>query len=343
METAMKMNYGIPIITYSKNVFIPLTNMCRNNCAYCGFKRRSDDGEAYLLLPAQVEDILHRGVRSGCTEALFTFGEQPDQDAEYLKQLRLIGYENTQNYLKDLCGLAIKTGLLPHCNPGTLTYEELETLKPLNASMGLMLESTATLAVHKDSPGKEPQVRIRTIEDAGRLKIPFTTGLLVGIGETRQDRIDSLTIIARLHQIYGHIQEVIIQNFTPKPDTTMADYPPTSTDEMIWTVELAKHILPADIAIQVPPNLISPHLLIKHGASDLGGISPETIDHINPEHEWPTVEQLRHMVGKDAVLRERLPIYPHYVKKGWFSEEMRPLIQLYADAKGYRKLKQVRA
>ncbi len=325
------------MVTYSKNVFIPVTNMCRNHCGYCGFRRKPDDLQAYIMQPARIEKILKKGAKSGCTEALFTFGERPDEDAGYLRRLKDIGYDCTLDYLLDLCRMAIETGLLPHCNPGVLSYEELALLKPLNASMGLMLETIAILPAHSNCPGKEPGVRLETIENAGRLKIPFTTGLLVGIGETEYDRIESLELIARLHRKYRHIQEVIIQNFTPKPGTLMEHHLPPSIDEMIRTVELAREILPDDVAVQVPPNLISPGMLIEHGATDLGGISPVTIDHINPEHEWPAVEQLKQKVGRNVVLRERLPIYPQYIKQEWFSEDIQSLIQHLAGDDGYRK------
>ena len=330
---------NLRVVTYSKNVFIPVTNMCRNHCGYCGFRRSPDDPQAYIMQPARIEEILRSGAQSGCTEALFTFGERPDEDAGYLRRLKAIGYDRTLDYLLDLCRMAIKVGLLPHCNPGVLSYAELALLKPLNASMGLMLETTAHLQAHEDSPGKVPEKRIESIANAGKLKIPFTTGLLVGIGETEDDRIKSLELIARLHLKCGHIQEVIIQNFTPKPGTAMEHHPPPKIDEMIRTVELAREILPDDVAVQVPPNLISPGVLIEHGASDLGGISPVTIDHINPEHEWPAVEQLEQKVGRDVVLRERLPIYPQYIKQGWFSEDIRSLIQHLAGDDGYRKVK----
>lgn len=326
------------VVTYSKNVFIPVTNMCRNHCGYCGFRRSPDDPQAYIMQPARIEEILKRGAQSGCTEALFTFGERPDEDAGYLRRLKAIGYDRTLDYLLDLCRMAIKMGLLPHCNPGVLSYAELALLKPLNASMGLMLETTAHLQAHEDCPGKVPEKRIESIANAGKLKIPFTTGLLVGIGETENDRVKSLKTIAGLHREFGHIQEVIIQNFTPKPGTAMEHHPPPSIDEMIRTVEHAREILPGDVAVQVPPNLISPGVLIEHGASDLGGISPVTIDHINPEHEWPAVEQLGQNVGRDIVLRERLPIYPQYIKQGWFSDEIRPLVQHLVSDDGYRKV-----
>ncbi|MCL7474600.1 MAG: 7,8-didemethyl-8-hydroxy-5-deazariboflavin synthase subunit CofG [ANME-2 cluster archaeon] len=329
------------MVTYSRNVFIPVTNICRNHCGYCGFRRNPDDPQAYIIHPDRVAEILQRGAGSGCTEALFTFGERPEEDIRYLERLKTIGYERTLDYLLDLCRMAINAGLLPHCNPGVLSYEELALLKPFNASMGLMLETTAQLQAHDNSPGKVPQKRIESIAHAGKLKIPFTTGLLVGIGETRSDRVDSLRTITGLHRKYGHIQEVIIQNFTPKPDTPMAGHEPPSFEEMLWTVEQARDILPDDVAVQVPPNLITPGVLIKHGASDLGGISSETIDHINPEHKWPDVEELKQTAGKDTVLRERLPIYPKYILDKWFSEELRSLIHQLSDDEGYRKTTEI--
>lgn len=325
------------MITYSRNVFIPVTNICRNHCGYCGFRCSPDDPQAYIIYPDRAAEILQRGSMTGCTEALFTFGERPEEDDRYSKRLNTLGYDRTLDYLLDLCRMAIKAGLLPHCNPGVLSYEELALLKPFNASMGLMLETTALLPVHDNSPGKVPHKRIESIAHAGKLKIPFTTGLLVGIGETRADRVDSLRTIAGLHRQYRHIQEVIIQNFTPKPGTPMAAHEPPSFEEMLWTVEQAREILPCDVAIQVPPNLISPGVLIEHGASDLGGISPETIDHINPEHTWPDIKELEHQIGSDTVLHERLPIYPKYILDRWFSEELRPLISQLADGEGYRR------
>jgi FO synthase subunit 1 len=212
----------------------------------------------------------------------------------------------------------------------------MEELKPLNASMGLMLETTANLAAHEGSPGKVPSTRIKTIRYAGDLQIPFTTGLLIGIGENLDDRINSLLSIADLHEEYGHIQEVIIQNFTPKPDTLMADMPSPTEEEMMQTILIAREILPDDIAIQVAPNLIDPYLLIQCGANDLGGVSPTTIDWINPEKEWPSVSGLKEMV-REMTLKERLPIYPQYIKKGWYSDTLKNLIDSLADEDGYRK------
>jgi len=234
-----------------------------------------------------------------------------------------------------MCRLSISMGLLPHCNPGILERRELEKLKPYNASMGLMLETVGDIDAHSGCPGKVPAARIKTIESAGELEIPFTTGILIGIGETWEDRVRSIQTIKNIHEKFGHIQEVIIQNFHPKQGTRMASCSSPGIKEMMETVHMARQILPGDIAIQVAPNLINPKELIKCGASDLGGISPETIDYINPECSWPSIIELEAMVG--VPLRERLPIYPQYVKKGWYSSEIAPLISRLSDAEGFRK------
>lgn len=291
--------------------------------------------EAKLLTPEEVRDIISRGARAGCSEALFTFGERPEEVPGFNKWLWELGFDNIIDYLVELCKLSISFGLLPHCNPGILEISEFEKLKPFNASMGLMLETTASIKGHDGCAGKIPESRIRTIEYAGQLKIPFTTGILIGIGETWEDRVCSLQKIKDIHEKFGHIQEVIIQNFIPKPETNMASHNIPGIDEMKKTVTLARHLLPADIAIQVSPNLISPRELVGCGASDLGGISPETIDYINPESPWPNLLELRSMV--DVPLRERLPLYPVYVKKGWFSAELKKLIDSLSDAEGFRK------
>ena len=323
-------------VTYSKNVFIPVTNICRNHCAYCGFKREPEHPDARLMEPEEIIPILKNGVKAGCTEALFTFGEYAEEVPEYRKWLKELGYASTLEYLLFLCETAIEIGILPHTNAGVMTYSELEALKPLNASMGLMLESTATLEAHKDCPGKVPERRLKTIREAGELQIPYTTGLLVGIGEKREDRIESLEAIANLHREYGHIQEVIIQNFAPKPGTPMENYPAPAQEDMIDTIVLARQLLPSEVAVQVAPNLIDPKALIEKGVSDLGGISPLTIDWINPEAEWPDVKYLQLKLGQ-IQLRERLPIYPQYIKRGWYSEKISELITKLSDSEGYRK------
>jgi FO synthase subunit 1 len=288
------------------------------------------------MRPEEIIPILENGVKAGCTEALFTFGEYAEEVPGYGKWLEKLGYSSTLEYLLFLCETAIDIGILPHTNAGIMTRPELEALKPLNASMGLMLESTATLDAHKDCPGKVPERRLDTIREAGKLQIPFTTGLLVGIGEKRADRIESLKAISDLHREYGHIQEVIIQNFAPKPGTPMENSPEPAVEEMIDTVFLARQILQPEVAVQIAPNLIDPKALITKGATDLGGISPLTIDWINPEAEWPDIKDLQDKLG-DILLRERLPIYPQYVKRGWYSDRIGDLIGQLSDLEGYRK------
>ncbi|MBU4490920.1 MAG: 7,8-didemethyl-8-hydroxy-5-deazariboflavin synthase subunit CofG [Euryarchaeota archaeon] len=322
-------------VTFSRNVFIPLTNVCRNKCAYCGFRRDIGHHEAKLLSPAEVVDILSRGVHAGCSESLFTFGERPEEVPGFKERLSELGYDTIIDYLVGLCRLSIRLGLLPHSNPGLLGRAEFEKLKPYNASMGLMLETVGVIEAHKGCAGKVPEARIKTIECAGELKIPFTTGILVGIGETWEDRVRSIHTIKDIHEKFGHIQEVIIQNFVPKPGTEMASRHAPGISEMIRTVSTARQILPADVAIQVSPNLIFPRELATSGASDLGGISPETIDYINPESPWHNILELQEMV--DIPLRERLPIYPQYVKKKWYGKEIAPLVSALCDAEGFRK------
>ncbi|MCQ8893717.1 MAG: 7,8-didemethyl-8-hydroxy-5-deazariboflavin synthase CofG [Methanolinea sp.] len=312
-----------PVITYSRNVFLPLTTVCHNRCAYCSF--RTPVGEGCVLPPATALGTLHRAAALGCTEALFTFGERPELEPGFTMFLGRHGYGDILDYCQDMAKRAIDTGLLPHTNAGVLSWEELERLREVNASMGLMLETTAPVSAHRNSPGKDPAVRIEMIENAGKLRIPFTTGILIGIGETMADRKDSLTVIADLHKRYGHIQEVIIQNFCPKVGTPMADHPPVDTGEICRTIQLAKEILPRDIAVQVPPNLADIASLVPCGIDDLGGISPLTIDYVNPEHQWPEIRDLERKLG-GVCLKERLCIYPRFIKKGWYPPRLKPLI-----------------
>lgn len=326
-------------VTFSRNVFIPVTNICRNRCGYCTFRRDPDHPEARLMSVEEIIPILKNGKEAGCTEALFVFGEYAEEVPEYKEKLKEMGYDSTIEYVTDLCELAIEIGLLPHTNAGILNRHELEMLKPLNVSMGLMLETTAELKAHSESPGKAPSKRIGMIRTAGELQIPFTTGILVGIGETEEDRKHSLQAIADIHMGFGHIQEVIIQNFMPKPDTPMGGHLPPTKDEMIRTVSLAREILPDDVTVQVAPNLIEPHILIENGASDLGGISPTTIDWINPEAEWPGVVELQEMTGEIPLI-ERLPIYPQYIRKGWYSSKLSGLIKKLTDKNGFKRKQQ---
>jgi len=320
-------------VTYTKNVFIPVTNMCRNNCAYCGFRRDVGSEEAYITEPAVAKATLDRAAAAGCIEALFTYGDEP-ADERFARQLQKLGYGSLTDYVVDLCRHAIGIGMLPHTNGGVLGDGDLRRLAGLNASMGLMLETTAKgLPAHRLSPMKDPAVRVRFIEEAGRLRIPFTTGILVGIGETWDDRRESLQTIRDMHRKYDHIQEVIVQNFVPKPYIRMAKVTPPTPDEMVRVIRMAREVLPADVSIQAPPNLTGRlEEFLAAGAEDIGGISPVTLDYINPECAWPSLDRLRESGLK---LRERLPVYPKYVKRGWYGGEVKALIEKYADGEGY--------
>lgn len=307
--------------TFSRNVFVPVTDLCRNACGYCSFRR--DPDRARVISRSEALRLMERAQSAGCSEALFSMGDRPwEVRGDRLELLE---------YLVELCELALEMGLLPHTNAGILTREELELLAPYNASMGLMLESTAHLKIHERSPGKSPEVRIRTISDAGALRIPFTTGILVGIGESSEDRIRSLEVIAELHRRYGHIQEVIIQPLDPKPGTESEGLHPPAMSDMVKLVSIARRILPLEISIQVPPNLMDPVPLLRAGADDLGGISPVTPDWINPERRWPEIHEL------GVVLTERLPVYPRYVKLGWYGSRTKDLVRRLADESGLRK------
>jgi FO synthase subunit 1 len=320
-------------ITYSRNVFIPVTNMCRNNCGYCGFRREVGSPEADIMRPDAVHAMLAKAAELGCTEALFTYGDSPS-DPRFFDELGQLGYATLTDYVYDLCLDAIGVGILPHTNGGVLSKADLKKLAPVNASMGLMLETTAELPAHSLSPMKKPALRIKFIEDAGELHIPFTTGILVGIGETWDDRRESLETIRDLHLKYGHIQEVIVQNFVPKAYTRMGEVKPPSVKDMIEVLRTAREILPEDISLQAPPNLTT-HLreFLAAGAEDIGGISPLTEDYINPECRWPTLDEL---LGMGLNLRERLPVYPKYVKQGWYGEQVKDLIIRLKDEDGYR-------
>jgi FO synthase subunit 1 len=327
------------IVTYSRNIFIPLTRNCRNRCAYCGFR----SNEPNLMSIDDVRLLLQKGNQA--KEALFTFGERPDEAYPEIKKM-LLSYQFSDfvEYIETMNRLAIRYGLLPHTNAGILTFSELKRLKPLNASMGLMLEQAVELDCHSMSPGKKPEVRIKMIKNAGRLQIPFTTGILVGIGETPHDREYSLEVIADIHKNYGHIQEVIIQNFSPKKGTPMEGHQPPSAEDMLKTVKAARRILPEDVAIQIPPNLIRNAYIdilpfLKAGANDIGGISTVTHDYVNPESPWPGIEEIRHSLRNEFVLRERLPVYPKFVKLKWYGESLEALVEKYASDDGYARTK----
>ncbi len=326
------------VVTYSLNVFVPLTTFCRNRCAYCGFRR--EEGEAVFLSPHEVFSLVLKGKKAGCSEVLLTLGERPEVHPQARERLRELGYRSTPEYLEDLCRHILRLGLLPHTNAGVLSEEELGRLRRYNASMGLMLECAARLEAHRESPGKDPGLRLGFMEKAGRLRIPFTTGILVGIGESREDRRRSLEEIGRLHEEYGHIQEVIVQPFSPKPGTPLGGSPPPGLEEVLDAVRMAAEILPGEVGIQIPPNLVPDVVpFLEAGANDLGGLSEVTPDFVNPERPWPSLAELRERVEAAGFrLKERLPLYPRYAGDASFmSEEVRKVVSKLADESGYRR------
>jgi 7,8-didemethyl-8-hydroxy-5-deazariboflavin synthase len=332
-------------VTYSRKVFINLVNLCRDTCSYCTYKKEPSDKLASLMLPQQVLNLAETGKRFGCTEALFVTGERPEQRYSEARQwLRSLGYSSTIEYIREMSEKILQeTGLLPHTNAGSLTKKEMEILKDTNVSIGAMLESASERLIlrgmpHENAPSKNPRVRVRTLQNAGELKIPTTTGLLVGIGETPQEIVDSLFLIKEIHQSYGHIQELIMQNFNPKPKTTMANSFPPSYRYFLKTIALARIILP-EMNIQVPPNL-TPNIFgnyIDAGINDWGGISPITIDHVNPEFPWPSIQSVNYVtVSRGHKFRARLPVYPEFLDKkdGFIPTKLRNYINLLSDSDG---------
>jgi len=315
------------VVTVSRNVFIPLTNLCRDRCAYCTFAKTPDSPEAKTYTLEEVASMVRGGVATGCIEALFCLGDKPEVAyRSYRELLAGQGFRSTTEYLLEGCRVGLEGGMLPHTNAGILSPEEMEALRPWNASMGLMLESTSPRLrgkgmAHQYAPDKEPAVRLRMHEQAGELRIPFTTGMLLGIGENAEERVDTLFAIRDLHDRYGHIQEAIIQPFHPKPGTRMRWASALPDEEVAAWVAMARLILGRDIQLQAPPNL-SPDLLeklLRAGVSDWGGVSPVTVDFINPEAPWPAMDALR--VATEATgqrLVERLPIYPTHLKRAEF-------------------------
>jgi len=289
----------------------------------------------------EVLSFLEAGRKAGAKEALFTFGERPESNEGVRKKLHEWGYGSMTEYLLDLCRDAIKAGLLPHTNAGALEYDEMKALKEVNASLGLMLESASERLCesgmpHEQSPGKKPDVRLAVIENAGRLEIPFTTGLLIGIGEIPEEMHASIWKLKEINEKYGHIQEVIVQNFKPKVGTPMEGSPEPGQIEMIDAVRAVRAVLPG-VHVQVPPNLNPTNwpVFVKEGASDLGGFSQTTHDYINPEAAWPLIDKLKIIAGENGItLRERLPIYPEFIKRGWYGGETGELIEKYANKEG---------
>ncbi|WP_229900852.1 bifunctional FO biosynthesis protein CofGH, partial [Streptomyces capoamus] len=336
------------VITYSKSVFVPLTRLCRDKCHYCTFVtvpgklRRA--GHGMFMSPDEVLDIARKGAALGCKEALITLGDKPeDRWPEAREWLDAHGYDDTIAYVRAISiRILEETGLLPHLNPGVLTWTDFQRLKPVAPSMGMMLETTATRlwsepgGPHHGSPDKEPAVRLRVLEDAGRSSVPFTSGLLIGIGETYEERAESLFALRKVSRAYHGIQELIIQNFRAKPDTAMRGMPDAELDDLVATVAVARHIMGPAACLQAPPNLVDAayERLIGAGIDDWGGVSPLTIDHVNPERPWPQIEEL---AGRSRAagfeLRERLCVYPEFVRRGepWLDPRLRPHVTALAD------------
>ncbi|HET7148408.1 MAG TPA: 7,8-didemethyl-8-hydroxy-5-deazariboflavin synthase CofG [Candidatus Nitrosopolaris sp.] len=331
-------------ITYSRKIFINLINLCRDSCTYCTYKKEPDDKSVSMMRPPEIFELAQAGKKSRCTEALFVTGERPEQRYVQARSwLHSLGHTTTVEYIREMSEMILqKTGLLPHTNAGSMTKKEMSLLKHTNVSLGVMLESSserlASMGMpHEMAPSKNPKVRIKTLENAGDLMIPITTGLLVGIGEEPQDIIDSLFLIKDIHRKYGHVQEVIIQNFAPKPGTQMSETLPPAFDFFLTVVGVARIVL-RDMNIQVPPNL-NPYNFGKYlnaGINDWGGISPLTIDHVNPEFPWPSISSVRDVTqAMGYSLRARLPVYPEFLLDNKFiSGALRPYLDPLRDVHG---------
>ena len=330
------------VITYSRKVFIPLTRLCRDRCGYCTFATVPHRLDHLYLEPDEVLDIARQGAALGCKEALFTLGDKPEDRWHQAKDwLDAHGYDDTLSYLRAMAIRVLEeTGLLPHLNPGVLSWQDFQRLKPVAPSMGMMLETTATRLFsekggpHFGSPDKDPAVRLRVLEDAGRSNVPFTTGILIGIGETLAERADSVFAIRKVAREYGGIQEVIVQNFRAKPDTKMRDTPDAELDDLAATIAVTRLILGAKARIQAPPNLVGAQydLILRAGIDDWGGVSPLTPDHVNPERPWPDIDELAaHTAQAGFTLRERLTIYPPYIREPWLDPRLARHVAALAD------------
>ncbi len=327
-------------VTYSRKVFLPITNLCRDRCAYCTFRKDPGDPGAWTMTPDEIAAWITAARRQGCKEALMCLGDSPEAAfPEYRATLRRLGHASTIGYVREACEIALELGILPHTNAGLLTVDEMRLLRPVNASLGLMLENVsprlrAAGMPHQYAPDKEPARRVAMMAEAGRLRIPFTTGILLGIGETPEERVDSLFAIADLHAAYGHIQEVIIQNFRGKLGMPMADASEPTASDLARTIAIARLLLGPDMNIQAPPNL-SPdahRLLLRAGINDWGGISPVSRDYVNPEAAWPMIPALQRTCADEGfALRERLAIYPEYVGPRFLDPALAGLVDRLAE------------
>jgi FO synthase len=344
---ALRDQFKPDLITYSRKVFIPLTNLCRDYCGYCTFRRDPGQPGAHTMTPEQALAVAKAGEKLGCTEALFSLGDKPEMLFPEMRQtLRKLGYSSTLHYLEAMCELVLKeTSLLPHPNPGLMSAEWISRLRAVSPSMGLMLETSkdallAPGAAHHNAPDKLPSKRLRTIEEAGKQGVPFTTGILIGIGETVEDRVDSLLAIRQLHERYGHIQEVIVQNFRVKPEIPMHASPEPSRGDMLRTIAIARLLMP-EMNIQAPPNLSDPSYeeLLDGGINDWGGVSPLTPDFINPERPWPHLKELEQRTRQRGFqLRQRLPVYPEFLpRSSSVGELLSTRLRALADPAGFAR------
>ncbi len=337
------------VVTYSRKVFIPLTHLCRDVCHYCTFARTPKKIDRPFMSVEQVLELCHQGARLGCQEALFTLGEKPELRYSAARNaLEAMGFADTLSYLRHVASRVLEeTGLLPHINAGCMTSAEIAGLRQVSASMGIMLESASTRLCekgmpHYGSPDKNPAVRLQTLELAGQAAVPFTSGILIGIGETRRERIESLLALREVHERHGHLQEVIVQNFRAKPGTLMAAAPEPDLDDLLWTIAVARLIFGPAMSIQAPPNL-SPGVLpqlVAAGINDWGGVSPLTPDHVNPEAPWPHLEQLaRETAAAGKFLDQRLTIYPAYASapRRWLDPALRTAVLRLSDADGFAR------
>jgi FO synthase subunit 1 len=315
-------------LTFARNVFLPLTTACRYTCTYCTYY--DVPGEASLMTPEAIRETCRTGADAGCTEALFTFGDDPDDRYTAIHdQLEEWGHESIHDYLREACEIALEEGLLPHANPGDQTREQMARVADLNASMGVMLETTASVQAHGGPRAKSPGQRLATIRTAGELGVPFTTGILVGIGECWRDRAESLLAIAEMHDRHGHVQEVIVQPVVDN-DRWRGGTPDLAT--MRRAVAMARAVLPSSVSVQAPPNLAPVRDLLDCGIDDLGGVSPVTDDYINPEYEWPALRELEGIAEYgDVPLRERLPVYDRFVPE-WCSPRIERALEADSDA-----------
>ncbi|MGH3267178.1 MAG: 7,8-didemethyl-8-hydroxy-5-deazariboflavin synthase CofG [Trebonia sp.] len=330
------------VITYSKKVFIPLTRLCRDRCGYCTFATVPGRLDSLFLGPDEVLAIARQGATLGCKEALFTLGDRPEARWKQAREwLDTHGYADTLSYVRAMAILVLReTGLLPHLNPGVMTEQDFRRLKPVAPSMGMMLETTSTRLfetrgeAHFGSPDKDPRVRLRVLEDAGRSHVPFTTGILIGIGETLAERVDAIFALGAVRREHGGIQEVIVQNFRAKPDTKMRDTPDAELADLAATIAVTRLVLGPEARVQAPPNLVGYQyqLILDAGIDDWGGVSPLTPDHVNPERPWPELDELAKVTAVSGfTLRERLTIYPPYLREPWLDPHVAAHVAALAD------------